>query len=73
MIEAGLQVGSLTLEWVGPTVHEEAWRIFEGAGDHVLSFCDCTSFVVANDHGLDFVFSFDSDFRTMGFDVRPGP
>ena len=71
MIDAGLRVGSLMLEWIGPAVHADAWRIFEASPGLALSSCDCASFVVARDHQVDYVFTFDSDFRNMGFEVRP--
>jgi predicted nucleic acid-binding protein len=63
----------LTVAWVTPDVHERAWDIFRRFDDQTFSFCDCTSFVVARDEAVDFVFGFDNDFVTMGFDLRPSP
>lgn len=54
-------------------MHDRAWEIFRRFDDQAFSFCDCTSFVVARDEAVDFVFGFDQDFATMGFDLRPGP
>ena len=63
----------LTVSWVTPDLHDRAWEIFRRFDDQAFSFCDCTSFVVARDEAVDFVFGFDQDFATMGFDLRPGP
>lgn len=35
--------------------------------DHEISFVDHTSSVLARQRGIEHVFSFDSDFRTLGF------
>lgn len=40
--------------------------------DQQISFVDHTSAVLADDHGIDHVFTFDrDDFRTLGFTVVP--
>lgn len=72
MLEASTQQGALTTEWITEQRHEEAWTYFDRYQDQVLSFCDCTSFVVAAERDVDFVFGFDRDFRIVGFDLRPG-
>ena len=61
----------LDLVWVTRAVHQAAWEIYERYHDQAFSFCDCTSFVIASREKVDSVFGFDSDFRTMGFDLRP--
>lgn len=39
--------------------------------DHVISFTDHMSGVLASDRDINHVFAFDSDFRTLGFTVIP--
>ena len=73
LVVASEQVGTLRVEWIDPERHDSGWRIFQRYADQVLSFADCTSAVVAREIGADYVFSFDSDFSKLGFDVRPGP
>jgi uncharacterized protein len=73
MISASEQQALLTTEWITKEQHEEAWSYLERYRDQVLSFCDCTSFIVCRNLDVDFVFGLDNDFRTMGFDLRPGP
>jgi predicted nucleic acid-binding protein len=63
--------GFLNMEWVTPPVQARAWEIFKRYDDQVFSFCDCTSFALCASTKVDFVFGFDSDFRTLGFDLRP--
>jgi len=69
-IEASERAGLLTLEWVTMEVHQQAWDLFQRC-DKVLSFCDCTSFALCYARPVDFVFGFDQDFRTAGFELRP--
>jgi hypothetical protein len=71
MIQSALQTNLLALEWITPTVHEQAWNLYERYSDQVLSFCDCTSFALCRSGGVDFVFGFDSDFQIAGFETRP--
>ena len=66
------RTGLLSVVWVTPGIAEHAWGIFARYGDQEFSFTDCTSFVISRVRPVDFVFGFDSDFRTMGFDLRPG-
>jgi predicted nucleic acid-binding protein len=73
MIEASQQQDFLTLTWITPEIHEAAWAIVDKFDDQRFSFYDCTSFAVCAERDVDFVFGFDSDFRTAGFDLRPGP
>lgn len=45
---------------------------FAAYDDHQISFVDHTSAVLADHHGIDHVFTFDStDFSTLGFTVVP--
>lgn len=71
LIQEAVKVGRLQLEWVTPTIHREAWDIFERYSDQVFSFVDCTSFVIAKHTGVKEAFAFDQHFKTMGLTVRP--
>jgi len=71
MIEAAIRINLLTLEWITPELHEMAWRTYERYDDQLFSFWDCTSFALCSLRAIDYVFGFDSDFRTAGFDLRP--
>lgn len=51
----------------------KAWRVFEKYQDKLLSFTDCTSFVLMERLGLETALSLDSDFRQMGFRCLPEP
>lgn len=59
------------MEWITPSVQEEAWRLYERFHDQLFSFCDCTSFAICQAVSVDFVFGFDSDFQIAGFETRP--
>lgn len=48
-----------------------AWELFEKYKDKELSFTDCTSFAIMTEYGIDRVFSFDRDFKSMGFTLLP--
>lgn len=63
--------GLLRIRWVDRDIHDRAWEIFERYDHQAFSFCDCSSFVVARDEGVDYVFGFDRDFPTMGLPLRP--
>lgn len=65
--------GLLEVWWVDEATHSRAWSLFAQRSAQVLSFFDCTSFVLCRERTPDFVFGFDRDFVTMGFDVQPAP
>ena len=71
MIGSSEKLKILSVSWVTRETHEAAWEVYTRYDDQEFSFYDCTSFVICRKEKVDFVFSFDSDFRTMGFDVRP--
>jgi len=71
IIQEANVAGRLHLEWVTPSIHQEAWTIFKDYADQVLSFVDCTSFVIASHAGVKEVFGFDKHFNTMGFILKP--
>jgi predicted nucleic acid-binding protein len=70
-LEAAEQQELLRMEWITEQDHDLAWSYLAKYQDQNFSFSDCTSFVVAVRRKVDFVFGFDSDFRTAGFDLRP--
>ena len=71
MISAAERTEFVQVLWVDPAVAQAAWNIFENYEDQVLSFADCTSFVLARQAGVEEVFAFDQHFAMMGFVVRP--
>ena len=56
---------------VDESVYEDALVIFEKYNDKQLSFTDCTSFALMKSMGINDVFTFDEDFRKMGFNIMP--
>ena len=50
---------------------ERAWQIFLKYKDQDYSFTDCTSFAVMDRLKIDTVFSFDSHFESMKFQIVP--
>jgi predicted nucleic acid-binding protein len=56
---------------VGKEIFELAWEIFETYEDKKLSFTDCTSFALMKKRDVEKVFSFDKDFKNMGFILMP--
>lgn len=62
---------------VDDRVFATACEEFERYDDHEISFVDQTSSVLARNRDVEHVFTFDGDFRTLGFtlvpdDVDPG-
>jgi predicted nucleic acid-binding protein len=62
----------LVLHRITENDENEAWSYFESYQDQVFSFQDCTSFAVAADYDVEYVFGFDRDFQIAGIDLRPG-
>ena len=71
IITEAIQKGRLRVEWITPSVHEEAWTFFKNYPDHAFSFVDCTSFVVAKEVRAQTVFGFDAFFKIIGFTLEP--
>lgn len=61
----------IELQRVDEMIFEDALAIFEKYNDKQLSFTDCTSFALMKSMGIDDVFTFDEDFRKMGFNIVP--
>jgi hypothetical protein len=72
-VSAAESTSLLATAWVTPDVHDAAWDYFERFDSQDFSFCDCTSFALCRARKVDFVFGFDHRFRSMGFDLQPGP
>lgn len=56
---------------VGAAVFDAAQAQLGRYDDHEISFVDHTSSVLARRYDIEYVFSFDSDFRTLGFTRVP--
>ena len=61
----------VSLVFVGPQLFDEAWRIFERHDRMRWSLTDCTSMAVMKSQKIVEAFSFDDDFRKMGFELLP--
>ena len=48
-----------------------AWELFRTYEDKKLSFTDCTSFALMKKKGIEKAFSFDEDFKRLGFVLLP--
>ncbi|MBF0228539.1 MAG: PIN domain-containing protein [Desulfamplus sp.] len=46
-----------------------SWELFQKYDDQKFSFTDCLSFTVMNLLGINLVFTYDSHFSTMGFNI----
>lgn len=71
--EAFLGSRVLAREEVDAATRQQAWGLFKQYRDKPLSFTDCTSFALLRKRGLRHVFSFDEDFRWLGFSVNTLP
>lgn len=71
--EAFLESRILLREEVGAELRRSAWELFKQYRDKPLSFTDCTSLALLKKRGLRHVFSFDEDFRRLGFLVNALP
>lgn len=56
---------------VDDETREAAWKLFRQYDDHELSFTDCTSFATMKRYGIEEAFTFDDDFRKVGFLTLP--
>ncbi len=63
--------GLLRLVWVDEQTVEAGWQVMEKYPDLALSLTDATSAAVCRRMKIHTICGFDSDFRVMGFDVRP--
>ena len=56
---------------IDDTTREAAWKLFRKYDDQVLSFTDCTSFATMHRFQIQEAFTFDDDFRKVGYTVLP--
>ena len=61
----------ITMLWVTNDVQNRAIFLFRKYTDQILSMTDCTSAVLMDNYGIDTIFTFDSDFKTLGFKTIP--
>lgn len=71
--EAFLSSRILLRTEVDAALRRQAWELFIRYREKPLSFTDCTSFALLRKQGLRHVFSFDDDFRRLGFAVNELP
>lgn len=62
---------SINIIPVGKPAFETAAEQFEEYDDQQISFVDHTTGILADERGIEHVFAFDSDFRTLGFSLVP--
>ncbi len=62
---------SIALLKVDATVLDESWALFKQRKEVALSFTDCTTAILARQLGIVDVFTYDSDFRALGFTALP--
>lgn len=65
--------GLVRLVRLTETDFETAWQRFQQFSDQRLSFTDCTIVAMAERMRLRRIFTFDEDFRRLGYDVVPEP
>lgn len=56
---------------VEPTLADRAVEQFREYDDHAISLTDHVIAEQADEHGIDHLFTYDGDFRTLGFTVIP--
>lgn len=71
-IEAARSVGLLDIVAVSADLEAAAFLIFEQFDDVVLPYTDCLSAAAARAAGVEAMFTFDDDFRVVGFETVPG-
>lgn len=72
LLEDARRAGRLRVVWVDERLDAEGWALLERYPDVRLSLTDAVSAAVARTHRIKEIFSFDADFRALGFVVRPG-
>ena len=55
-----------------PRLDERAWALLEEHPEVPLSLTDAAGVAVARGHAVKELFTFDSDFRALGFLIGPG-
>lgn len=70
-IRQAVDRGLLRVVWVDEEVAEAGWGFMERYADLALSLTDATSAAISTRLRIADVFTFDADFRPMGFNVYP--
>lgn len=70
LIESSEGAGDLTVAAIDNILFQEAERLFRQYDTAELSFTDCTSFVVCQQHNISEAFAFDQHFPMMGITLR---
>lgn len=70
-VNAIRESASINIIPVGKPAFETAAVQFENYGDQQISFVDHTTSILADERGVEHIFAFDSDFRTLGFSLAP--
>lgn len=58
----------LEILYASPESDRKAWELFKKYSDKELSFVDCLSFVMMKELRISDVFTFDGDFKDVGFE-----
>jgi len=66
-----LAAGSFNVVRADPAAFADARDEFDRYDDHEITLVDHLTGVLANERGVERIFAFDSDFRTLGFTVVP--
>ncbi|MGI8427528.1 MAG: type II toxin-antitoxin system VapC family toxin [Actinomycetota bacterium] len=61
----------LRVLWVQPRHEEMGWDLLSANPEVELSLTDAISAAMARQTGISEVFGFDTDFKALGFDLRP--
>jgi len=70
-IESARRLGLLRIVWIDPRLEQRAWVLLEAHPEVPLSLTDASSVVVARGHAVKELFTFDADFRALGFRIGP--
>ncbi len=57
--------------WVTEDIQEKAIQLFKKYSDRMIAITDCTTTVLMKENGIEAIFTFDTDFRGLGFEVIP--
>jgi predicted nucleic acid-binding protein len=66
-----LAAGSFNVVRADPAAFADARDEFDRYDDHEITLVDHLTGVLADERGVERIFAFDSDFRTLGFTVVP--
>ena len=73
LIESSKATGALTVAEIDSVLFQAAERLFRQYDTARLSFTDCASFAVCQQHNISEAFAFDQHFPMMGIALRGEP